>query len=553
MKKERLRGYPRVSGEEFEITELSGLFLTSSLDIPGIFESFVEKLRKLVDIDWSAITLAFEKDLHFLAISSKIGSPWQVRERIPAEGTGTEWVVAHHKAVVESNLLRVSRFVTADSFLRLGVRSIAYLPLVADDKTIGSLILASCKPNAYRRRHMALLEPLSARITGPIRHSRLYAEVREKTHLDELTGLHDRSSLHEAIAGEISRHSRYGGVFSLIILGLDSFSTGNDRLGHLVRDELLREISIIVKDVVRNTDWVFRHEGDEFAVLLPNTSIEATYQVTERLRQHITSAGAAINTPVTASLGLANWPADGLVANEIIDGAAIALNHARQSGGNRSQYASKILPPLDYTGIVPADAQDDEALKAVYALAAIVDARNYYNHSHWRKVKEHVTTLSKALDVAPADMEKLQTCALLHDIGKIAVSDRIVNKRGRLTNEEWNVIRSHPQVAANIIGHAPQLIPCIPGILYHHERYDGSGYPEGLRGEEIPWDARIIAIADSFAAMTSDRAYGDALSPHLALEEMKHGSVTLFDRDLLDVFISNVKDTLLPPPEARRA
>ena len=144
----------------------------------------------------------------------------------------------------------------------------------------------------------------------------------------------------------------------------------------------------------------------------------------------------------------------------------------------------------------------------------------------------------------PVDVKRLQTCALLHDIGKISVGDKIINKRGRLTDDEWQIMKAHPQVTTNIISHAEQLTHCIPGILHHHEWYDGSGYPGGLKGELIPSDARILAIADAFAAMTSDRSYGDALTLKAALNEMKKGAGTQFDPDLVEIFIAEVKNIL---------
>jgi HD-GYP domain-containing protein (c-di-GMP phosphodiesterase class II) len=156
--------------------------------------------------------------------------------------------------------------------------------------------------------------------------------------------------------------------------------------------------------------------------------------------------------------------------------------------------------------------------------------------------------LAEALNLEPQERSKLETCALLHDIGKIGVSEEVLNKRGKLTAKEREAIRVHPQVGATIISHAIQLAPCIPGILCHHERYDGNGYPKGLKGEEIPLEARILAIADAFAAMTSDRPYSRALSEEEAREEIRRGAGKQFDPHLVEVFLS-VLQTRTPAKE----
>ena len=300
--------------------------------------------------------------------------------------------------------------------------------------------------------------------------------------------------------------------------------------------------------MIRSADDAFRYGNDEFAILLPNTPIDAANHVAERIRKQIASKMLAGHA-VTASVGLASWPINGLVTSEVIAAADTALNYAKQSGGIRARYASEILQASDYTMVKPKDSQDDETSNAIYALAAVVDARKDYYSNHWRKVKGYTTALAKALNLEQPNINRLETCALLHGIGKIVISEKIINKRGRLTTNEWKVVKAHPQVGANIISHTHRLSQCIPGILYHHERYAGNGYPEGLRGENIPLDARILSVADAFAAMTSDRAYNNALPREAALEEMKQGAGSQFDPNLLEIFLPIVKDTLLLPRE----
>ncbi len=552
IEKEYLRERLREREEELSVINRCSAIITSSLDIQGIYNSFIEELKKVVDFSWSSIVLIENNYLRFLALASEIGSTWKVGDRILLKGTATEWIIAHKEALVEPDLTKGSRFVTGKYHLKQGVRSIVYLPLFAKGEAIGSFIVASLKPNAHNQRHLMLLEQLASQIAMSIENSRLYAEAEEKARVDELTGLLNRRSLDELMVTEISRHSRYGGVFSLIIFDLDSFKAFNDHYGHLAGDKLLGKIGSITRNTIRSADQAFRYGGDEFAILLPSTPIDAANQVAERIRKQIASKVKTSHIPITASLGLASWPADGIGAQEVIAAADAALYHAKREGGNRSYCASGTLVPLNETAVSAKDVEDSETLNAIYALAATVDAKDHYTHSHWKKVKDYAVTLAKALNLETAEIVKLETCALLHDIGKIGISEKILNKPGKLTAEEWEVIKSHPQVGVNIVSHASQLACCLPVILYHHERYDGQGYPKGLRGEEIPLEARVLALADAFAAMTSERTYSNALSFEEALEEIKQGAGKQFDPQLAEVFCSALTTPITPIEEKAR-
>jgi diguanylate cyclase (GGDEF)-like protein len=392
-----------------------------------------------------------------------------------------------------------------------------------------------------------LLEQLAAQIAMSIENSRLYAEAEEKARVDELTKLLNRRSLDELMTAEINRHSRYGGVFSLIILDLDGFKAFNDSYGHPAGDKLLKEVGGVLKATVRNTDQAFRYGGDEFAILLPNTPIDAATQVADRIRHKIAAKVKTGHIAITASIGLANWPADGVAANEIVAAADTALYRAKREGGNRSYCASGTLLEPEDTPLSSIDSRDGDTLRAIFALAETVDAKEHHADRHWEKVKEYATLLATAAELDAEEIGKLETIALLHDIGKISVSEKILNKRAPLTTREWEVIKTHPQVGVNIASRAPELAPCLPGILHHHERYDGTGYPIGLKGEEIPLEARVLAIADAFAAMTTVRSYSEALSLEEAFEELHRGAGTQFDPNLVEIFLKAIQSTMGTP------
>jgi diguanylate cyclase (GGDEF)-like protein len=540
MEKEFLREQLREREEELSIINNSSFILSSSLDIQEIFGSFIEELKKVIDIEWAAIILLDENDLCFVALSSVEGSAYQVGERIPLEGTGTGWVVTQKKVFVESDLSQSRYFKSGEEYFQRGLRTAVYLPLLAKGRAIGSLIITSKRPNAYSQRHIKLLEQLTSQIAMPLENTLLYAKAEKKARIDELTGLLNRRSLDEMIDSEISRHSRYGGVFSLAILDLDSFKVYNDSYGHPAGDKLLRQVSNVIKSAIRNADRAFRYGGDEFAVLLPQTTIDAGLQVTERVRKSIAEEVNSGDIPVTISIGLASWPDDGIGHTDIIAAADVNLYRAKRSGGNQSCRASGALAPLQISAST-GDAEnsiDIKILEVIRALAETVDARSYYTFNHSKRVTDYSLALGKLLKLDTAEMSRLEACALMHDIGKIGISDSVINKPSELTGDELELVKTHPKLGADIAGRIPQLTSCVNGILNHHERYNGSGYPRGLSGDEIPLEARILAIADSYVAMTSERSYSETLNHERAIEELKKGAGKQFDPYLVDQFVS---------------
>jgi putative nucleotidyltransferase with HDIG domain len=183
-------------------------------------------------------------------------------------------------------------------------------------------------------------------------------------------------------------------------------------------------------------------------------------------------------------------------------------------------------------------------LDAVYVLVSLVEAKDPYMYDHSRKVNTYAMALAEAIGLSPDQVASVSTAALLHEIGKIVIPDKVLNKKGKLNEEDWRAVKTHPNVGATIIRNIPHLAPCVNIILYHHERWDGGGYPEGLQGEQIPIEARILAIADSFAAMTSPRPYRPAVPLEEIIKQLKQGAGLQFDAKLVDAFVKIVESGL---------
>jgi len=471
------------------------------------------------------------------------------------EGTGTGWVVNNKRVFIEPDLSQGMHFNTGENFLQQGFYTMVYLPLIAKGKAIGCFLVASRQTNAYNHQQIRLLEQLASQIAMPLEHTQLYAKAEQKARVDELTGLYNRRSLDEMIDNEISRHSRYGGVFSLAILDLDSFKKYNDTYGHLSGDKLLRQVGQIIRDAIRSADNAFRYGGDEFALLLPQTDLEAAFQVVERVRKRVAEEFGTGEVAITTSIGLASWPDDGISHTDIIVAADMTLYRAKRSGGNQSLLASgtAIRIQMGETITEGENIIDNNTLSVIYALSETVDSKSYFSYNHSRKVADYTLALAKLLKMETSEISKLEACALLHDVGKISIGEEILNKTDKLTAEEQELIEAHPDLGATIASRIPQLSLCVDGIRHHHERYDGSGYPDRLKGNDIPLEARILAVADTFAKLTSDRIDSKTLTHKAALVELRRNAGKQLDPELVEQFVSIYKgEFALKNNKARR-
>ncbi len=538
---EKEYNHQRLREQDEEVTLLNRLatIITSNISLQMIFENFAEELKKVVDVDWATVALIDGSELRFKALSSTIGSAWQTGETIPLEGTATEWVCQERQYVYEPDLKRHHRFWTGEHHLQRGVRSIIYLPLNVAERSIGSLIVASRKPNAYNFRQIRLLERVALHIAAPIENAQLYMQLEQKSRVDALTGLFNRRHFEERLEEEIARHSRYSQVFSIFMIDLDNFKSYNDIHGHPAGDILLSQIGKIIKNSIRGVDQAFRYGGDEFVVILPQTAKDDAYAVAERVRGQVLSEMKKKTIPVTCSIGLASYPADGVLVSELINVADSALYYAKRAGGNRV-----ISSNIDVSSQQPENPVVDvkhNDLSAVYALVSAVEARDPYIYGHARKVRTFAVALAETIGLSPDEVSKISTAALLHDIGKIGIPEEVLNKKEGLDAKDWEAIKAHPRLGTNIISKIPSLESCVSGILHHHERWDGSGYPEGLKAGEIPLEARVIAIADAFEAMSSVRPYRPALSIREVIKELRKGAGTQFDPNLIEVFVDIIE------------
>jgi diguanylate cyclase (GGDEF)-like protein len=342
--------------QELALINRLAAVITSSLNMREVYDAFIAELKDVVSVDWATIALIEGDEIRLEVISTEVGSAWQAGEKIRLKGTGTEWVANHKEALVEPDLTKSRRFSTGEGHLKRGIRSVVYLPLIVKNKAIGSLIIASRRPNAYSSAQVLLLERLAFQIAMPIENTRLYARAEQRARIDEITGLFNRRYFNECIKLEIERHARYSGMMSLILLDLDYFKAYNDVQGHTAGDKILELIGRLVTGGLRNTDLAFRYGGDEFAIILPQSESGDALVVAERVRRKIAIEMNRKSIKLSASLGLACWPVDGYTPGDMVNAADRALYHAKQSGGNRTCVFSRIpLSTGDETDVAVRD------------------------------------------------------------------------------------------------------------------------------------------------------------------------------------------------------
>src|SRR3954465_14563940 len=369
------------------------------------------------------------------------------------------------------------------------------------------------------------------------RVNRLIARLADAARTDPLTGLLNRRGLQELMEVETERALRSSRPLSIVVGDLDHFKHLNDRSGHAAGDLALRRFGEIAVSASRRIDAVARIGGEEFALLLPDTEQHAAYLLAERLRRAVKEPSAVQDLP-SASLGVASFPSHAADAEALMHAADQALYAAKALGRDRSViYNPEVLASVLGGNLDPV--AGNEHLSAVLVLAETLDLRDSGTASHSQTVGRLSALIAKALGFEDGRVERIRLAGMLHDIGKIGIPDWILHKPGKLDESEWAEVKKHPEMGARIAASA-KLDDISEWILYHHERVDGSGYPGSLPASEIPVEARILAVADAYEAMTSDRVYRRAMPAGDAERELRDQAGAQFDTAVVDALLGAI-------------
>jgi diguanylate cyclase (GGDEF)-like protein/putative nucleotidyltransferase with HDIG domain len=383
------------------------------------------------------------------------------------------------------------------------------------------------------------------------RVDRLIARLADAARTDALTGLLNRRGFQELMEVETERALRSSRPLAILVGDLDHFKHLNDRFGHAAGDVALKRFAEIALSASRRIDAVARIGGEEFALLLPDTEQHAAYLLAERLRRAAKErpAGGDSELP-TVSFGVASFPTHAADAEALMHAADQALYAAKAMGRDRSViYNPEVLASVLGGNLDPV--AGNEHLSAVLVLAETLDLRDSGTASHSQTVGRLAALIAKSLGLEDSRVERIRLAGILHDIGKIGIPDWILHKPGKLDEAEWTEVRKHPEMGARIAASA-KLDDISEWILCHHERVDGRGYPGGLPGAEIPVEAKILAVADAYEAMTANRVYRRAMRAEEAERELRDQSGTQFDAEVVDALLGAIAVTPAAPAHAPR-
>jgi diguanylate cyclase (GGDEF)-like protein/putative nucleotidyltransferase with HDIG domain len=529
---------------------------SSFINIEEIANALLGPLVKVIRAGQVDLLLPTEDGYATKFVARLTGEEPIVSAIIPPNSPYIRWL-KEKGVLLRSSLSPEERIIIDESGIEL------LCPIISKQALVGILALGRKQAHGhYTRDDIDLVTTLSRESAVAIENAQIYALAKEKADTDELTGLRNHRYFQERLNQEIERSALSGDDFSVLTIDLDFFKTYNDIYGHAMGDEILQEFGQLIRSSIRTSDIGARYGGDEFAVILLRTSAEGAEMVAERIREGLQSSMDAKGIMLTCSIGIACWRVDGITRETLIQAADKALYAAKAAGRNRVYLVSQLETAEPVRPEATLKADDTNAIEnIVYALAATVDTRDHYTYGHSKAVSRYATELAAAMGYTREGIKRIRAAALLHDIGKLSIPDSTLTKNGPLTNEEWEMMKHHPEMGVGILKYIVGLRGCIDAVLCHHEYYDGKGYPRGLKGNNIPLDARIMSIADAYDAMTSERSYKEGrMSREEALRELKKCAGTQFDPELVDVFIGLrrksvsllsglIKDTSMEPVE----
>src|SRR5437870_1490713 len=542
----------------------------SSEDSEQMLAEIVSHIQKNFRFDHIGIGI-FDYFTKEIEIRAEAGITAQVLgKRIPL-GTG---IVGRVARTGETALVQM----TGDQRLQ-GVlpdsHAVLCIPITYGEKLQGVLNVESQSEDAFTPQDVLVMKTLADLLATALHNALVFQQLQQQSITDGLTGIKTRRFFWEALNSEWKRASRSGRPFSVVLMDLDKFKEVNDTKGHLEGDLVLARVGRLLEQKCRQSNVVARYGGDEFIILMPETGVEQAQILAERLRLWISTDPMLQEQHITGSFGVASFPVHGFSVEDLIRIADAGMYVSKHAGGDRVSTAEEVaegettavqrqLISGYIEGFLQREHTGPEHLEellttlktlcggeeecnvrvlreSIEALTHAAESREVNGSGHGEMVAHYSQMIARALGLAAEEVGEIAYAARVHDVGKIFIPERILNKAGTLTEDEFYLVRMHPRVGAEIVETVPGSKLVQKAIEHHHEAFDGSGYPAGLHGEQIPLGARILAIADAYVNMTSERLFGPTKSSEQALTEVEKLSGTRYDGMLVRILLRELK------------
>lgn len=397
------------------------------------------------------------------------------------------------------------------------------------DREFGTLSV-SRRDKPFDATDQEVLRSVALEVGAALSNAVLFRRAVLSATRDNLTGLANHAAAMRRIFEDMESH-QYP-AYAVLMIDIVNFKLFNDCYGHEAGDRMLIEVGRLLRSFVRDDTHVGRVGADEFILALPGLTTEEALVRGGAIREKLLEGefdftGSSDRVPLEISIGVAGTDERLLDPYELLAEANLSLGMAMRS---RDRVCSARLSELSREA-------DDESFGLLEMFVTAIDNKDAYTKHHSDDVAHFALMIARELGYSEDEMATVRRAALLHDIGKICVPNHVLNKPGKLTDREFEIIKQHPAVGAMIVQSIPGLGELVDGVLYHHERFDGFGYPEGLAGAEIPEMGRLIAVADAFSAMTTDRPYRRGMDYDVALEQVELGKGTQFDPVMAEAFL----------------
>lgn len=467
----------------------------------------------------------------------KIDAELYVFERREGSETGYE-VVRRQKAAKELSDTELCEAIAGlEKPQSPGISGIVLLKY--DDKVQGFLYLKMLDGGRMNYIEEECCYQIGAYASVCLKNASIYQRVYQQSIHDELTGLYNRAYYKEFI----KKYWKQDKTQTFIYMDVDDFKLFNELYGEECGDEILRWCGVKMREVIGQEGATFRLGSNEFVIFTRCVDKDKLRILALQIQKKIEAPDDTkpkVIQPITLSIGMASYPGVASTAEEQLKQAKKALFFAKRNGKNRVEIYETAVAEMEL------DNRDDKAYEQVastiYALTAAIDAKDSYTFEHSCHVSSDAVLLATAIGLNSNEIRTVKEAGLLHDIGKIGIPESILKKQGKLTQEEYEIMKTHVTNSIEMIHHLPNMDYVIPAVLAHHERYDGKGYPRGLEGEGIPLLGRILAVCDSYDAITSKRSYKEALSREYAIAELERNKGTQFDPVLADAFIKLIRE-----------